>query len=118
MTSSSRPEAQEMLPCPRCGTHAEVVHASHIRCANIYNCDCETRLGIEAWNRRPASPGVRVPRELLQRIEGALTRHIQGGLARRLPVDKTDSDIVLMDIEKLLASPSSQGNGGWWDGGS
>lgn len=43
----------ELIPCPRCGAHADVVSGgSHIRCANIYNCDCETRLGREAWNRR------------------------------------------------------------------
>lgn len=42
----------ELTDCPRCGTHAEVVLGNHIRCANTYNCDCETRLGVEAWNRR------------------------------------------------------------------
>lgn len=46
---------ETLLPCPFCGTHAEVVCASHIRCANIYNCDCETRLGERAWNRRVLS---------------------------------------------------------------
>jgi len=45
---------EKLLPCPFCNTHAEVVHASHIRCANIYNCDCHTRLGNKAWNRRAA----------------------------------------------------------------
>ena len=42
----------DLLSCPRCGTYAEVVLGNHIRCGNIYNCDCETRLGKEAWNRR------------------------------------------------------------------
>lgn len=41
-----------ILPCPFCGSRAEVVHASHIRCINWYNCDGETRLGTKAWNRR------------------------------------------------------------------
>lgn len=57
MTSSSRILADPLLPCPRCGTHAERVHGSHIRCANIYNCDCETRLGDETWNRRAQPSG-------------------------------------------------------------
>jgi len=41
-----------LKPCPFCGSGAEVVHASHIRCINRYNCDGETRLGEAAWNRR------------------------------------------------------------------
>lgn len=45
-------ERAGLLPCPFCGTYAEVVHESHIRCGNIYNCDCHTRLGAQAWNRR------------------------------------------------------------------
>lgn len=53
--SEARNAALEALkPCPFCGTYAEVVHAGHIRCGNIYNCDAETRLGLEAWNRRAA----------------------------------------------------------------
>ena len=58
--SSPQSAEQALLPCPRCGSHAEVVHASHIRCANTYNCDCETRLGPTAWNRRafPSSAAV------------------------------------------------------------
>lgn len=47
--------AEALLPCPFCGTYAEVVHTSHIRCGNIYNCDAETRLGERAWNRRAAA---------------------------------------------------------------
>lgn len=44
--------SEELKPCPFCGSRAYVVHASHIRCQNIYNCDAETRLGAIAWNRR------------------------------------------------------------------
>ena|GEM_PF-219837 len=45
-----------LMPCPFCGAGAEVVHASHIRCTNLRNCDCETRLGPSAWNRRSINP--------------------------------------------------------------
>ena len=46
------PQELNLLPCPFCGSAAEVVHASHIRCINALNCDGETRLGEIAWNRR------------------------------------------------------------------
>lgn len=45
-------EVLDLLPCPFCGSMAKIVHSTHIKCSNIYNCDCETRLGINAWNRR------------------------------------------------------------------
>lgn len=45
-----------LLPCPFCGSRAEVVHASHIRCTNTYNCDGESRLGEAGWNRRARRP--------------------------------------------------------------
>ena len=45
-----------LLPCPFCGSRAEVVHTSHIRCTNTYNCDAETRLGVKTWNRRAIKP--------------------------------------------------------------
>src|SRR5687768_1448936 len=44
-------ELEAMRPCPFCGAHAEMV-GGRIRCANIYNCDAETRLSATAWNRR------------------------------------------------------------------
>jgi len=86
---------RQLLPCPFCGSPAEIVHASHIRCANIYNCDCETRLGEKAWNRRAqgmsdtprtdslcekiSRDGVRISGRLIDFAE-QLERELAGGM--------------------------------------
>ena len=59
---------EKLLPCPFCGTHAEVVQASHVRCGNIYNCDADTRLGIIAWNRRALSVSAPTDAKLIDEI--------------------------------------------------
>lgn len=44
-----------------------------------------------------------IPAELLDRIEGALDRHVTGASPRRVPVDMTDSDLVLDDLRRIRA---------------
>jgi hypothetical protein len=41
--------------------------------------------------------------ELLDRIERALERHVYGHAARRIPADKTDSDVVLYELRTARA---------------
>lgn len=61
MSDQATPEKMVLEPCPMCGTHAETDGVSHIRCANTYNCDIQTRLGPRAWNRREAARRLSAP---------------------------------------------------------
>lgn len=104
-------EAQ-LLPCPFCGSHAETVHASHIRCANIYNCDCETRLGPTAWNRRVLDAAAAVDGDALRNaaIEEASAKLNAMGIDQRIEQErltrKFDSS---HHVEPVLAGAKALG---------
>lgn len=51
---------------------------------------------------------VMVPRELLERIEASLNRHMAGHAPMRIPVDQTDSDLVREEVRMVLAKPAQQ----------
>lgn len=49
---------------------------------------------------RTPAPTSLVDDELLDRVEAALQRHVDGSAPRRIPVDLTDSDLVLDDVRR------------------
>ena len=50
---------------------------------------------------------VMVPRDLLQRVDAALQRHLDRHAPMRIPVDQTDSDLVQSDVQALIAAPAA-----------
>ena len=50
---------------------------------------------------------VRVPRELVERIDVALQRHRDRHAPMRVPVDPTDSDVVQAELRAMLAAAPS-----------
>ncbi len=50
---------------------------------------------------------VMVPRDLLQRVDAALQRHLDRHAPMRVPVDQTDSDLVQSDVQALIAAPAA-----------
>lgn len=51
---------------------------------------------------------VSVPRELLERLEAALDRHMTGHSPMRIPADQSDSDLVREEVRETLAKPGEQ----------
>ena len=49
---------------------------------------------------------VMVPRDLLQRVDAALQRHLDRHAPMRIPVDQTDSDLVQSDVQALITAPA------------
>ena len=50
---------------------------------------------------------VMVPRDLLQRVDAALQRHLDRHAPMRIPVDQTDSDLVQSDVQALISAPAA-----------
>ena len=50
---------------------------------------------------------VMVPRDLLQRVDAALQRHLDRHAPMRIPVDQTDSDLVQSDVQALITAPAA-----------
>ena len=50
---------------------------------------------------------VMVPRDLLQRVDAALQRHLDRHAPMRIPVDQTDADLVQSDVQALIAAPAA-----------
>lgn len=61
----------------------------------------------EACARAAVESGVAVPREFLQNVREALQRHLDDHAPRQIPVHRADSDILLVQVDKLLAASPS-----------
>lgn len=60
--------------------------------------------------RAAAAAGVTVPRELLENIDQALQRHLDNHAPRQIPVHRADSDMLQVQVRKILASSADGGD--------